>query len=281
MLTDDAQKPEFASYNSYWNFAKNVRHKSRFVWDEAISQFLETVKATIHERDVDLKKGTILYRASIGIDWRPVYDDDGNEICDEEAGYKAERMRPRRFQATEGRANPAGLPVLYLASTEKTAISEVRPWIGSAVSVAQFKIGREIRALDLSVGHGKSSIPEFKYLLGHEVPSAKVKERSVWTDIDNAFSRPVTRSDDGGDYAPTQILTELFKAAGYEAIIYKSQFGEKGYNIVLFDIDDALPINCAPYTVTEINVESKESGNRWYAGRDESGLPDQIEAEQP
>ena len=267
MSLDDPEKPEFASYNSYTNFARQVRHRSRFVWDEQISQFLATVKATIYERDVLLKEGMCLFRASLGVEWRPVYDEEGNELFDEEVGYGAKRMRPRTNQATEGRANPAGLPVLYLATTEQTAISEVRPWIGTAVSVAQFQVRRDIKALDLSKGHGKSNFIGFNFILGDEVPTAEVKERAVWVDIDNAFSRPVTRSEDGGDYAPTQILAELFRSTGYEAIVYKSQFGEKGFNIVLFDIDDALPINCAPYEVTEINVGFKESGNRWYASK--------------
>lgn len=56
----------------------------------------------------------------------------------------------------------------------------------------------------------------------------------------------------------------MFKDAGYDAIIYKSQFGEKGFNIVVFDPDDADVINCAPYQVTELEVSFKEIGNRWF-----------------
>jgi RES domain-containing protein len=268
MTEDDPTKPEFKSLSSYSDFARNVRHRSRFVWDAPISNFLETVKATIRDRDLELPKDMCLYRASIGIDWRPICDDEGNELYEVESGYNSARMRPRANLATEGRANPAGLPVLYLATTEQTAISEVRPWIGSAVSVAQFTVRRNIKALDLSVGHGKSNGWQIRYLIGEAIPTAEEKETAVWTDIDNAFSRPVTRSDEGGDYAPTQILAELFKDAGYEGIVYKSQFGEKGYNIVLFDIDDALPINCAPYEVTAINVGFKECGERWYKSKD-------------
>ena len=85
-------------------------------------------------------------------------------------------------------------------------------------------------------------------LNGTLVPPDK-KAKLVWTDIDNAFSRPVTLSDDEADYVPTQILAELFRSAGYDGVIYRSQFGEKGHNLALFNVADAEPINCAPYRV--------------------------------
>jgi hypothetical protein len=56
-------------------------------------------------------------------------------------------------------------------------------------------------------------------------------------------------------------LAEVFANIGYEAIVYKSQFGEKGFNIVLFKPDDASVINCAPYTVAGLDVSFEQSGN--------------------
>ena len=102
-------------------------------------------------------------------------------------------------------------------------------------------------------------------IIGETQSDAETKERSVWTDIDNAFSRPVTLSDDIASYVPTQILAELFLDAGYDAILYRSRFGEVGYNIALFNIEDAEILNCAPYEVTEIEVKYKETGNRWFS----------------
>ena len=138
--------------------------------------------------------------------------------------------------------------MLYLATTVQTAISEVRPWIGAEASVAQFEILRDLKTIDLSVGHGESSISG---LLGHvinnEPMSAEQKAKAVWIDIDNAFSQSVTLSDDRADHVPTQILAELFRSNGYDALTYKSNFGEHGYNVVVFDTNDAEPINCDPF----------------------------------
>jgi hypothetical protein len=229
MELDNPTVPEFASWRSYEAFSRRIRGTRRYVWSDEVQAFLDTVLATLRKRDMKISSGQILFRAQLGVRHEPVLDDDGAEIGEEPVGFCAARMKPRLEYAKEGRVNSTGIPVLYLASEEETAISEVRPWVGSEVSVAQFEILRDLNAVNLSVRYGKSSIEHltFAHLSGDEPLSAQVKERAVWTSIDNAFSRPVTRGDDAADYAPTQILAELFWKAGYEAIIYRSQFGKK------------------------------------------------------
>ncbi len=261
---DHPEIPEFASYRSYQQFAQRVRHQNRYVWDDHVKAFVDTVLATLKDRDVVLKKGTPLYRAQQGINYVSFRRNDPEEP----SGYDAARMKPRPNRSTEGRANPAGVSVLYLGTTKQNVISEIRPWVGAEVSVAQFQLKRKLRVLDLSRNHGKSSMG---ILLDHFVNgtplTAEQREGAVWIDIDNAFSRPITKSDDTADYVPTQILAEVFKNAGYDAIGYKSQFGEKGLNIVLFNPDDAVVINCAPYQVTALEVSFKEIGNMWYRAK--------------
>jgi hypothetical protein len=243
MELDDPAKPEFASWRSYREFARRVRHTRRFVWEPEVRAFLDTVSATLKGRDVKISDGTLLYRAQLGIDYDPVTDEDGNQIGEEPHGFGSVRMKPLSNRAKEGRVNPAGINVLYLASAEKVAVSEVRPWVGSELSVAQFEIVRDLKAVDLSIGHGLTSFGHLRiaHLLGEEKPDVETKEKAVWIDIDNAFSRPVTPSDDLADCVPTQILAELFRNTDYDAIIYRSQFGEKGYNIALFKAEDAEP----------------------------------------
>ena len=267
MHFDDPEKPEFASWSSFQAFAQRVRHARRYVWQDDVQAFLDTVFATLKDRDVQIKEGRILYRAQLGIKYDTVLDKNKNEISEEPHGFGRERMKPLANRAKDGRVNPAGIPVLYLSSHEKTAISEVKPWIGSEISVAQFKVLRNLRAVNLTFGHGQSPILYlgYEHLLGEGTPDAEKKQKSVWIDIDSAFSRPVTLSDDAADYVPTQILAELFRDAGYDAIIYRSQFGEKGNNIALFNIEDAVAVNCAPYWVTGIDVTYKEIGNRWFS----------------
>ena len=229
MNLDNPEVPEFAAWSSYWRFAERVRRERRYVSDNQIAAFLATVIATNKDRDREIRKGAGLFRAQLGVDWVAREDDDGTPLGKDVYGFGADRMKPLPDRAPEGRANPVGISMLYLATTVQTAISEVRSWIGAEVSVAQFEILRDLKTIDLSVGHGESSISG---LLGHvinnEPMSAEQKAKAVWIDIDNAFSQSVTLSDDRADYVPTQILAELFRSNGYDALATRATLASTG-----------------------------------------------------
>lgn len=136
-------------------------------------------------------------------------------------------------------------------------MSEVRPWIGSPISVGQFKIVRNLTVMDCSVNNDSN---KFYF----EEPSPQEKELSVWSHLDRAFAKPAVRSDDGAEYVPTQIITELFKNKGIDGIAYKSAFGENGYNVVLFDIEAATLINCRLYEAETISINFRETANPYF-----------------
>ena len=182
-------------------------------------------------------------------------------------GFSPERMKPNSRVAREGRANSSGIPVLYLATTEETAIAEVRPWVGSKISVAQFRVVRDLLTVDLTVGADDAPFGHLTIdqLTGEAPISAEDKERLAWINIDSSFSRPISLAESAVSYVPTQILAELFKHAGYDGIVYRSQFGENGKNVVIFNMDDADIINCGPYEVSGVEVKYGEVGNHWFA----------------
>ena len=259
MNLDDPKKPEFATWNRYIWFAQEVRRSARFVWNENIHEFLETVSATLNTRDVKIPKGSIFYRAQQGIRYLDTTDMDDNIIKGVmPVALKAERMKPLKDIAVEGRANPAGIPVLYLSLSEQTAISEIRPWNGSEVSLAQFRTIRELKIVNLTKGHSHSSIEQYLNWGIGQVMSSEEKELAVWTDIDSAFSRPVLLDDDATEYVPTQILAELFRGLGYDGLIYRSNFGKEGHNIALFDIEDAEFVGAIPYQITGVELKFKQ-----------------------
>ena len=253
----------FKSWRSYWEFANHVKESRRYVWDQDTQAFLDTVAATRYKREDKIRAGSIVWRAQIGVDW--VYDE--KKHVEEPFGFHKDRMKPVPQFASDGRANSANIPVLYLATCLKTAISEVRPWTGSEVSGAQFRIVRDLKVIDLSTRYGEVpwSLLTFQHLVGWESPDEETTEEVVWRAIDNAFSKPVALPENVTEYTPTQILAELFLSLGYDAIVYRSEFGDEGYNLALFNVDDAEIINCAPYRVSTIDVEYKEFGNSWYS----------------
>jgi len=65
-------------------------------------------------------------------------------------------------------------------------------------------------------------------------------EKAVRSDTNHAFSKSATRDDDSLDYVATQILVEGFQnVIGLAVVAYKSSYGEKGSNVVFFDISGA------------------------------------------
>ena len=78
-------------------------------------------------------------------------------------------------------------------------MAEVRPWIGSYVSIAQFSVMREVRVVNCTTDDHRSMIYASE-------PEPEERERAVWRDIDRAFSQPVSSADDTADYSPTQVI---------------------------------------------------------------------------
>ena len=266
MSGEAAGEGGFASWRSYWRYSKTVRRERRYVWPREVQEFLEVVRKTAKKRELVIPKDQPFFRAQVGLEQGVEVKEDGS--VEGPFAFGPKRMKPTASHALDYRANAAGIPVLYLAVEIETAIAEVRPWIGSDVSVSQFRTTRELRGLDLTPEFGKHWMPAFSAKDGKLMPvDADGAEKSVWTNIDNAFSRPVSRSDDPADYVPTQILTELFRADGYDAIIYRSQLGEDGHNVVIFDLADADAEDGRPYEVTKIDVGAKETGNPWVRER--------------
>lgn len=243
----------FKSWRSYWDFSGAVHNRARYVRDEVTDDFLAIVRETAQAKITTLEKESYLWRAQLGHDWGKDCDPDGNE-WDVEVPYPPKRMRPLRDRAREGRANPKGIPYLYLATTKDTALAEARPWIGSLISCAVFRIARDLKLLDCMT-------PKPNHRLFFGDGPAEARERCVWGDISSAFARPVSPTDDVADYVPTQIISELVKADGFDGIIYRSALSTDGKNVVLFDLNAATMINCGLFTVETMQFNFKASGN--------------------
>lgn len=252
---------EFRSWNSFRNFANRVRRKSRYIRTPEDDEFLREVLRTSKNRVLDLPNGAGLWRAQLGHDWLPHYEGD-RHVDDRPAAYHPKRMKPLPGRATEGRANSKGIPVLYLSTRRKTAMSEVRPWLGSPVSCAHFEVKRDLKIVDFSVHHGSN------FILYFSEPDASKREEAVWRQIDLAFSEPTTAADDTADYVPTQVIAELFKNEGFDGIAYKSAFGKRGYNIVLFDLADAEVTGCTLYTTRSLKFRFEQAGNPYWVEED-------------
>jgi RES domain-containing protein len=209
----------------WYGFCEHVKHRRRFIIAEHdtvdpmadprdwLPKLLESIEKT-------RPAGMIIYRA------RP------NEIGKSGEPYPAGAMDAPPVEKTiSGRVNPAGIRVLYGALERATAVSEVRPEKGAAVTVATLRTKRDLKLADLT------SIPPITTPLGHtEEGLMELLARNAFLYcVNEALSRPVRKDEAEIEYVPTQYVAEVIKAAEYDGIIYKSSLAEGGLNIVVFD----------------------------------------------
>jgi len=255
-------QPAFASWRSYWDFAREVTHQRRYLISDTSRAFLDELVRTAEKRQSRLPAGHRLCRAQVA-----------HAECDDPyAGplprpAEPKRMIPRPYLASDGRANPRGIPCLYMADDRHTAIAEVRPWIGSLVSVAIMRVLEDQRMVDVRDDSGRMPI----YL--DEEPEADLRETAVWGHVGRAYREPVLREDDRAGYAPTQIIAEAFRARGYDGIVYGSAFGDDGTNIVLFNTSAAELESCELHEVRNVKLVHEEAESPYFVRRDCSGDP--------
>ncbi len=245
----------FRSWKSYERFAQQVKWENRYIQTGEVKQFLDTLLETSKDKQDILKTGTVLYRSQRGYDEIEEYAEDGTTVIGFiPLPYKQNRMIPNAEKTTNGRANPEGIPYLYLSDDMDTALSEVRPWLDEKLSLAVFTIKRDLRLIDFS-RVASSSTYYFK-----EPEDSRIRENEVWASINRAFSKPVTIEDQAKEYVPTQIISEFFKVSGIDAIKYKSMLSD-GNNYVLFNVADAVPIMGSVIEVRGLKYQFEQYGN--------------------
>jgi RES domain-containing protein len=233
----------------YQRFATRVARAYRYRTNAEAEDFLTAFLATAASRISIINRGTRVWRAQLGAPEPTERALPDGSVIVEFPAYDRDRMKPPARWATEGRVNPKGIPVLYVATTAETAMSEVRPSLASQISLAEMEVCRDVRLVDCSVNLGRS----FFTYAGAQVPPNE-REGVVWHSIDDAFRKPVDLSDRSADYAPTQFLAECLRIEGYDGIQYQSGYGAGGNNVALFNPDDASVLSVALMRVQSIHL---------------------------
>jgi hypothetical protein len=246
---------EFRSYRSYQEFAVSVTRRWRYVRLPEESSFIETVLATSAGKEEALPVGSMLWRSRIGHDYKP--EEVGEGLTEDfPTPFSPDKMKPAKDRTIEGRINSKGIPCLYTATHEQTAILEQRPWVGALVSVAQLRTTRELQIMNCTVDDRSAKI-----YFGE--PDQEERSRAVWRDIDRAFAEPVDRSDDTASYAPTQVLAEFFRKKGFDGVAYRSAFGP-GHNVALFDLEVAEVISCSLVEIRKVTLSWGPAANPYF-----------------
>lgn len=156
---------------------------------------------------------------------------------------------PERL-ASHGRANPAGIPYLYLASTERTAVAEIRPHTGDTVYVAEFRTP-ELRVVDLR--NPLKSVSPFLLSDPDEIGQLRA-DLPLLQRLGEELTRPVLPYAAAIDYIPSQYLCEFIKRSGFDGVIYSSSVS-RGFNLSLFEPRRAICKSVAGLTVVQVSVK--------------------------
>lgn len=171
----------------------------------------------------------------------------------------AEMGAPPAERATAGRANRKGVPFLYVASDEPTAIAEVRAEPGDWVTLVQVDVPSE-GTLVLDLTRNVRVIDPF----AHADLDEALMVREFLHQFGYELSRPIRRSDADVEYIPTQIISEYFRVNGYSGIVFLSSVSE-GINAVFFDpskVSISSPVELGVWSKSVEVVDAREYARR-------------------
>lgn len=145
---------------------------------------------------------------------------------DYEQFYKFPRKKmgpPKHAEASEGRAQPAGLAFLYLANEVDTAVAEIKPEIGEYITVGHFRLKKKkpLKLLDLS-------------RLSTSVKTKAIDLFNLSRLSRHAFSAPA-HSKDPNKYKAQAYFVQKIRALNYDGIGYESATRQGGRCFAFFD----------------------------------------------
>lgn len=186
-----------------------------------------------------IDKGDVYYRARI-------VPADKDKLTPSDMGC------PPRKIATAGRANPIGIPYLYLCDNIDTTYYEIRAVYLDRVSVGRFAIQRDLDIVDFS-----NEINLFYAFSTAESNTSLIeiiKNKILFDKISKDLSKPIRRFDTEVEYVPTQLICEYCKHINADGVRFKSSVHQKGTNVVLFDMKDAKCTKVYQKKITAIKI---------------------------
>lgn len=155
---------------------------------------------------------------------------------------------PPKELATAGRANPVGIPYLYLAEDEATCFREIRPSNGATIYLSKVTANRDLKLIDLTNPKYRVALLKFEE---SELKSV-LKCLHLLEEFAMELSVPILPEKSHLDYIPTQFICEFLRTVKvYDGLIFNSSYGA-GKNIVLFSkekVDIDSPMEKVVYSV--------------------------------
>jgi len=228
-------QPDLSAIQEWSNFREELKHHNRF--------FPKNIQATEQLKEL------------FGFIFSPPVDTPSKvfraRICEQSEMFTLDQMgKPPLDSTSNGRANPVGIPCLYVASDKKTAIAEIRPSKGEKVCVAAFKADKEMQFADLS--NPRKTISPF--LLSEEQIKLLRRYMEYLCRLSEELTLPVSPKSAHLEYLPSQYLCEFIKHCGFDGLMYKSAMGP-GVNYAIFNDAKVTGINVQQYRIDDLSIE--------------------------
>lgn len=222
-----------SSVQGWYQLKEELKHTNRFFISSKFD--FNTIKKLISLLEIEVNDlSAHWYRARIQTDSEPF--------------SKEHMLAPPAKLASHGRANPAGIPYLYIASDEETAASELRPHTGDLMTIVKLNVPRGLRLVDLR--DPRKTISPFEL----EDISELRNTVEVLVKLGEELTRPVLRHSAAYDYVPSQFLCEFIKNCDFDGVCYRSSVGT-GFNVALFKPDLANITEVMSYVTNRVTVE--------------------------
>ena len=249
--------PDIQKSLSFAQFYHQLKTEKRFFCQH---DFFDILYDSFTQFSSNIDADVFIYRA------RRMNIDELDKRKDEigEANYKTEPfkgfdksgsfVRPTE-EITANRANTRGIPCLYVGDSITTAISEVKPYKGTRVSVAKIKLKRQLRIYRV--------YPEFDdYEL--KLKDFMAKYPGWYRSLANMFSIPY-ENNDKNEYLITQCISEYVRISEkFDGIAYRSSLNDNGLNYAIFgcecgDYSLCEPVESNVYFIKNIDVQYEEN----------------------
>jgi hypothetical protein len=229
------------NYNHWEILKEELKWKNRFVIN--IERLEELGWDGFFNTQFKLSKETPLFRARL-------HHQSGMVV------YKTDEMTcpPKEF-AGGGRANPSGIPFLYLSDNPETILYEVRASYLDELSVGTFELNSELESIKLVDFTEDTTLFQPNSSSINKTIKAKLLRQKISSDL----SKPMRRYDSELEYIPTQFICEFIKVfTGAFGIRFNSSLHPKGNNVVLFDQNLMTCISVKKVKINSVNLQGME-----------------------
>ncbi|MFI3297437.1 MAG: RES family NAD+ phosphorylase [bacterium] len=213
-----------------WRFVTNTEKLQDYEWDSLFSK----------PEIIDTNK--LLYRARI------------HQEENQDAYPIDEMYTPPTEKTSAGRANPLGIPYLYLSESPDTTLYETRALFLDDISIGTFKIKNEkqVKIVDLT-----DELSNYESPFVSEDMKILTKSKMLTRIISKDLAKPLRRYDSEIEYIHTQFICEYVRyVSGANGIKFNSSLHTDGINYVIFNPELFECIKVEKRHITSVTIDS-------------------------